>query len=119
METFTKVLSKTDIKKRLAVPTNYLQSLPSLNGDCSVDFKAIDAKGKVWTFKCSIRKKGHPKPVISKGWLAFVGSKKLKAGYKIRFYKESNKVSTATHVFRVQAEKEIKIFGAVLGYAPI
>ena len=82
-----------------------------------MDLKAIDEKGKVWTFKCSIRKKGHPRPVISKGWLAFVGSKKLQAGYKIKFYKENNNVTA--HVFRVQVEKQIKIFGAVFGYAPM
>ncbi|KAL9337310.1 hypothetical protein Peur_069079 [Populus x canadensis] len=79
MARFSKALRKTDIKKRLSVPTGFLSSLPSFNaGGHAVDFQAVDGSGRVWAFRCSIRKKGHPKPVISKGWLAFVHSKSLK-----------------------------------------
>ncbi|KAJ6881461.1 hypothetical protein NC651_028137 [Populus alba x Populus x berolinensis] len=39
----------------------------------------FDDKGHVWTFKCSVRKKGqYPKPVLAKGWLPFVASQKKK-----------------------------------------
>jgi hypothetical protein len=120
MARFSKVLRRTDIKKRLSVPTGFLSSLPPFNGGGhAVDFQAVDGSGRVWNFRCSIRRKGHPKPVISKGWLAFVASKSLKAGDKVRFSKEKNEAGAKTHAYEIRAEKEIKIFGAVFGYAPI
>ncbi|KAJ6294878.1 hypothetical protein OIU76_022875 [Salix suchowensis] len=128
MAKLSKKLSKTDIRRRLSVPTSFLSSLPSFNGAHAVDFQAVDEGGKVWTFKCSIRRRRHPKPVLSKGWhpkpvlskgwLAFVASKGLQAGDKIKFYKGTNDVATA-HAYKVRAKREIKIFGCVLGYAPI
>ncbi|KAJ6868095.1 hypothetical protein NC651_033210 [Populus alba x Populus x berolinensis] len=83
MARFSKVLRKTDIQKRLSVPTGFLSSLPSFNGGAhAVDFQAVDGSGRVWTFRSSIRRNGHPKPVISRGWLAYVHSKSLKVGDK-------------------------------------
>ncbi|PNS99891.2 hypothetical protein POPTR_015G015800v4 [Populus trichocarpa] len=118
MAKFSKKLSKTDVRKRLAVPTRSLSSLPSFDGAHAVYFQAADERGEVWTFKCSIRKRRHPKPVLSKDWLAFVDSKGLKAGDMIEFYKETNEAATA-HAYKVRAERQIKIFGVVFGYAPI
>ena len=119
MASFSKILSPTDICKRLSVPTKSLKSLPSFGGGHDVDFQAVDDKGHVWPFKCSVRKKGrYPKPVLAKGWLPFVASKNLKAGDKVRFYREKNK-STAKRVYKVQVAKEVRIFGVIFGYAPI
>ena len=104
------MLRKTDIKKRLSVPTGFLSSLPSFNaGGHAVDFQAVDGSGRVRAFRCSIRKKGHPKhtAVISKGWLAFVASKSLKVGDKVQFLKEKNEAGAKTHAYEIRAEKEI------------
>ncbi|KAH8487613.1 hypothetical protein H0E87_026264 [Populus deltoides] len=90
-----------------------------INGEILKDFQAVDGSGRVWAFRCSIRKKGHPKPVISKGWLAFVHSKSLKVGDKVQLLREKNEAGAKTHAYEIRAEKEIKIFGAVFGYAPI
>nr|TKS13859.1 hypothetical protein D5086_0000049160 [Populus alba] len=117
MATFSKILGKTDTSKTLSVPTKYLKSLPSFNGGHAVDFQAIDESGFVWTFQCSTCKKGHLKPVLSKGWRAFVRNKKLKVGDKIKI--SLNQTAAATPFYRVQAEKEVKIFGAIFGYSPI
>ena len=117
MTTFSKILSKTDTSKALSVPTKYLKSLPSFKGGHAVSFQAMDGSAFVWTFKCSTRKKGHPKPVLSKGWLAFVRNKKLKAGDKIKFSVLDQ--TAATPFYRVRAEKEVKIFGAIFGYSPV
>ncbi|KAG5229580.1 AP2/ERF and B3 domain-containing protein [Salix suchowensis] len=106
----SKVLRETDVKKRYSVPTGFLSSLPSFNGGHAVDFQAVDGSGRVWPFRCSVRKKGHPKPVISRGWRAFVDSKGLKVGDKVRFYKK-NEAGANNHAYEVRAEKEIKIFG--------
>ncbi|KAJ6969697.1 AP2/ERF and B3 domain-containing protein [Populus alba x Populus x berolinensis] len=113
MARFSKVLRKTDIQKRLSVPTGFLSSLPSFNGGAhAVDFQAVDGSGRVWNFRCSIRRNGHPKPVISRGWLAYVNSKSLKVGDKVQFLKEKNDAGAKKHAYEIRAEKEIKIFGA-------
>ncbi|KAJ6887930.1 B3 domain-containing transcription factor NGA4-like [Populus alba x Populus x berolinensis] len=80
MATSSKIIGKTDTSKRLSVPTKSLKSLPSFNGGHAVEFQAIDESGFVWTFKCSIRKKGqYRKPVLSKGWRASSATRSLKA----------------------------------------
>ncbi|KAJ6672836.1 hypothetical protein OIU85_014109 [Salix viminalis] len=118
MTTFSKILRKTDTSKALSLPTKFFKySLPSFNGGHAVTFQAMDESGFVWTFKCSTRKKGqYPKPVLSKGWLAFVRNKKLKVGDKIKF---SLHQTAATPFCRVRAEKEVKIFRSIFGYSPI
>ncbi|KAJ6376083.1 hypothetical protein OIU77_000954 [Salix suchowensis] len=114
----TKILSKTDTSKALSLPTKFFKdSLPSFNGGHAVTFQAMDESGFVWTFKCSTRKEGHPKPVLSKGWLAFARSKKLKVGDKIKF--SVLDPTAAVPFYGVRAEKEVKIFGAIFGYSPI
>jgi hypothetical protein len=119
MAEFSKLLTKMDIHKRLSLPTKFFKPLPSLKGSHVRDFPAIDESGFGWTFQCSTRKKGHPKPVLSKGWLAFVRHKELKAGDRVKFFKEKDQSGTATPFYRIEAEKEIKIFGVVFGYSPI
>lgn len=78
-----------------------------------MDIQGNDNEGNVWTFKCSIRKKGHPK-LLSKDWLAFVACKSLKGGDKLTFYLVKKKSSTATHVYRVLDAKQIKMYN-ILG----
>ena len=119
MANFWKILRKTDTKKRLSVPIRFLRSLPPFKlGSHAVTFEATDEKGKAWPFQCSIRKRGqYPKPVLTRCWVAFVKSKKLQVGDKVRFIKHMNR-ATATISYKVRAEKEIKVFGAIFGYAP-
>ncbi|KAJ6969715.1 LOW QUALITY PROTEIN: hypothetical protein NC653_034301 [Populus alba x Populus x berolinensis] len=71
------------------------------------------------TFQCSIRKTGqYPKPVLTRGWVAFVKSKNLQVGDKVRFIKRKNR-ATAAISYKVRAEKAIKISGAPFGRARI
>ncbi|KAF9667360.1 hypothetical protein SADUNF_Sadunf15G0015000 [Salix dunnii] len=120
MEDVSKILKKTDAKKRLSFPTRFLKSLPPFKlGSNAVEFEATDEKGEPWAFQCSTRKsRSYRKPVLTRGWVAFVKSKKLQIGDKVRFIKYKNR-ATATISYKVRAEKEIKIFGATFGYAPI
>ncbi|KAH8487601.1 hypothetical protein H0E87_026252 [Populus deltoides] len=119
MAQVSKILKKIDTTKRLSVPTRFLRSLPPFKlGSHAVTFEATDEKGEAWAFQCSIRKRGHPKPVLQRGWVAFVRSKKLQVGDKVRFIKHKNR-ATAAISYKVRAEKAIKIFGATFGYARI
>ncbi|KAJ6359377.1 hypothetical protein OIU76_000999 [Salix suchowensis] len=107
MAEFSKLLTNTDIQKRLSLPTKFYNSLPSFEGIHAVSFQAMDeSTGLVWTFQCSVRREGHPKPVLSKGWLEFVRSKKLQVGDTIRF-------SVLDQI--VLGEKEVKIYCAIFG----
>ncbi|XVE85185.1 hypothetical protein DITRI_Ditri17bG0071400 [Diplodiscus trichospermus] len=83
-----KILKKTDIEKRLSVPTVKKQCFLNFRGQHKVEFKVRDKNGKVWPFVCSTRKKkGYPKPVLSKGWLQFVRHWRLAIGDQVIFYR--------------------------------
>ncbi|KAF9667362.1 hypothetical protein SADUNF_Sadunf15G0015200 [Salix dunnii] len=85
MEEFSKILRKTDTKKRLSLPIRLYKSFPPFkSGRHTVEFEATDEKGEPWVFQCSTRKSGpYPKPVLTRGWVAFVKSKKLQIGDKL------------------------------------
>lgn len=76
---FIKNLTKTDIEKRLSVPSKKKRCFLNFRGQHKVEFKVTDDNGKDWLFSCSIRSKkaGYPKPVLSKGWIQFVRCWKL------------------------------------------
>ncbi|TYJ40830.1 hypothetical protein E1A91_A04G168600v1 [Gossypium mustelinum] len=79
---FIKRLTKTDIEKRLSVPSKKKRCFLNFHGRHKVDVKVKDDNAKDWLFGCSIRreKDAYPKPVLSKGWLQFVRCWKLAIG---------------------------------------
>ncbi|CAK7324634.1 unnamed protein product [Dovyalis caffra] len=79
-----KLLTPTDIKHRLAYPTQKLDAIPIPLGQNVVGFAVRDATGRVWNFELSVRARGrHPKPVIIGDWLLFVREKGLVVGDRI------------------------------------
>ncbi|GKV53422.1 hypothetical protein SLEP1_g59949 [Rubroshorea leprosula] len=90
---FSKYLSKTDIGKRLSVPSKSLKHLPAFKeGRHTVDFKVRDENGHAWTFRCSTRtKKKHLKPVLTKGWREFVCKRRLISGDKVELHRDEEK----------------------------
>ncbi|MBA0649595.1 hypothetical protein Goklo_017143, partial [Gossypium klotzschianum] len=85
----SKQLRKTDIKKRLTIPSKSLKYFPSLAGKHKVTFKARDDSGRSRKFQIYTRKgKRYLKPVLTRGWLDFVRAKELTIGDKIEFYRE-------------------------------
>ncbi|OMO56635.1 Ovarian tumor, otubain [Corchorus capsularis] len=67
---FTKTLSKTDVEKRLALPTKYMKHLPEFRGghQAVLNLPVGDVNGTQWHFGYTIRCQGHPKPVLSSGF---------------------------------------------------
>ncbi|KAJ6760299.1 hypothetical protein OIU79_025202 [Salix purpurea] len=119
MASFSKMITKTDTEKRLSFPIKFLESLPPSHGGHAVDFQAKDENAEVWTFRCSTRKKGrYNKPVLSKGWRAFASRKKLKVGDRIEFYEARNQTTDESPCYGVRVEREIKLLGSRIGYAP-
>ncbi|KAK6254124.1 hypothetical protein QUC31_015844 [Theobroma cacao] len=109
---FSKILTKTDVEKRLSIPTKHLKSFPCFQGGHAVNFRAIDESGKVWPLQCSIRKGKYLKPVVFRGWVEFVRSNKLEVSDKIKFYGEPG------GEYMIKVKKPVKVFGAIIGYAP-
>ena len=118
---FRKKLVSTDLKQKLSVPSKkYQQLFPSLNnidGRLAVEFEARDRNGVPWKFSCSIRKMGHPKPVInSKGWLQFARAKGLKEGNEVIFSMHTPRTGSGTSFYTIHVvRKTVPIFGALVG----
>ncbi|XWS62433.1 hypothetical protein CRYUN_Cryun06bG0010400 [Craigia yunnanensis] len=90
MEILLKNLKKTDIEKRLTIPSKSLKYFPPLSGKHMVDFQVKDESDRVWEFRISTRKKNNKylKPVLTKGWRKFVCKKELRIGDRVAFYME-------------------------------
>ncbi|XVF01171.1 hypothetical protein REPUB_Repub04eG0065400 [Reevesia pubescens] len=88
----SKILKPTDVRVRLSFPTATMREHFRLEGGTqSVDFEVRDKNRKVWTFRLYTRKNdGHPKPVLTKGWIEFVKQKKLRVGDKVIFLVHEN-----------------------------
>ncbi|XVF01175.1 hypothetical protein REPUB_Repub04eG0065800 [Reevesia pubescens] len=117
MKLFSKLLSQTDIRKRLSIPMKSFVSFPRFKVGHALDLQVKDESGSLWLFRFSIRKKHYLKPVFSKGWCKFVQSKNLQVGDKVKFYKEKDEASGAQ--FKIKAKKPVKIFGVVFGYVKV
>ncbi|XWS40392.1 hypothetical protein CRYUN_Cryun18bG0137300 [Craigia yunnanensis] len=133
MKIVSKNLRKTDIEKRLTIPSASLNYFPPLNGKHMVDFHVRDESDRVWKFRICTRKKNkYLKPVLTKGWREFVCSKGLRYGDGVAFYMDkeqagavNKKLSIGDRVVfyvdkeeagtvKYHVEKAVKIFGFVL-----
>lgn len=116
---FSKELTKTDVMKRMSIPTNKLPHLPQFQGAChAVVLEVEDERGQVWNMRCSIRKRKYLKPVISSSWVAFARSKNLGIGDKIFFYRGLNDEDgpSGSVKYKIKVQKATKVFGAIVGY---
>ncbi|KAJ9158961.1 hypothetical protein P3X46_024501 [Hevea brasiliensis] len=99
---FCKSLTKIDVEKKLAVPTKALTHLPSFGDSHHFYIEAKDDRGYFWSFQCSIRRNGHPKPILSSGtWLPFVRYRSLRVGDTIKLYKEHDQFTGVDYKIEV------------------
>ena len=108
MEVFSKMLSQTDVGVRFSFPTATMREHFRLEeGTQSVDFQVRDKDRKAWTFRLYTRKNdGHPKPVVTKGWIDFVKQKNLRVGDKMIFL-----VHESGDQLEIRVQRNIKLFG--------
>ncbi|OMP11640.1 hypothetical protein CCACVL1_00374 [Corchorus capsularis] len=107
MELFTKLLTQTDIERRLSVPTHILNSIPFVDeDDRHADLQVKDSGGGLWTFRCICRDGAYAKPVFSKGWLEFVHAKKLKVDDKVVLFKDKDDNQGAVS-YRIEVRREV------------
>ncbi|KAK8304276.1 hypothetical protein V6Z12_D04G210800 [Gossypium hirsutum] len=86
---FTKILTVTDVKKSLAVPSSILHLFPPfINGGHKVTFPVVSGTSR-WTIDCTTRRMGsYKKPVLSgKPWLRFATANKLQVGDRFTLYR--------------------------------
>ncbi|KAK8516630.1 hypothetical protein V6N13_080723 [Hibiscus sabdariffa] len=83
---FSKKLTRTDIKHRLAVPTKILPSLPDFNGGHAVVIPLVHGR-KTWRIVCAVRKQKHKKPEFRGEWRKFVTDESLQVNDRITIYK--------------------------------
>lgn len=109
---FSKMLTHTDVSRRLAWPSQHLDMLFEILGRQAsnrnsplfrrVNFQVLDEKQQIWKFSCSTRHFGHPKPVLTGGWLAFARTQLLQPGDVILFYRNHDPASRAPFVVYVK-----------------
>ncbi|KAJ0017599.1 hypothetical protein Pint_09616 [Pistacia integerrima] len=79
---FSKKLTKTDVENRLSVTTKSLSSFPPFGEHQNyLDILVDDDEGHKWPFRLVVRRGRYGKPVLSVGWLHFVGTKQLQSGF--------------------------------------
>ncbi|XVE94155.1 hypothetical protein REPUB_Repub01dG0257200 [Reevesia pubescens] len=99
---FSKSLTDTDINKRLAIPVKVLPAFSDFSGSHAVRIHLMYGT-RVWPIVCSIRKKGHKKPVFSGGWRNFVICNNFNVGDRLTLYKVQDE-DGSSH-YRVEVEK--------------
>lgn len=115
MAIVSKELKKTDIEKRLTIPSKALKRFPSLGRNHVVTFKARDESGHPWEFQIYTRKgQKYSKPVLTRGWREFVCTKELTVGDRVEFDKEEKEQGGGAVMYRVRVVRAVKIFGYVL-----
>ncbi|XVE94158.1 hypothetical protein REPUB_Repub01dG0257600 [Reevesia pubescens] len=112
---FSKSLTDTDIKKRLAIPAKVLPAFSDFSGSHAVIIHLMYGT-RVWPIVCSIRKKGHKKPVFSGGWRNFVICNNFNVGDRLTLYKVQDE-DGSSH-YRVEVEKPASRPSGVLISSP-
>ncbi|GLT97027.1 hypothetical protein SLE2022_146140 [Rubroshorea leprosula] len=119
MQLFSKPLTSTDTRKRLAIPTNSLTSLIHNRGGNAVELHVRHGTA-VWPIMCTTRRKGYKKPVLSKGWRSFVLKNKLNVGDIVTLFKEADEAGYLN--YRIEVERvdgpSLKHAGATVGNTP-
>lgn len=107
---FEKIAKPTDVRVRFSFPTSSLMFLPRFEeGAHAMDFTVMDNSGHVWNFRCSTRRNGYKKPVLSAGWLRFVHHYDVSVNDKIVLFWEPGNV-TGVH-YKIEIKRKIKLHG--------
>ncbi|MBA0751117.1 hypothetical protein Gogos_002481, partial [Gossypium gossypioides] len=106
---FSKLLSDTDINKRLAVPSAIQCSLPPFNGGHALIFQYLHGT-RFWPILYSIRTEGYSKPVFSgRLWRNFVIYNNLNVGDRFTLYQVQ--VKDGSSYYRADVGREIDFLG--------
>ncbi|XVE50109.1 hypothetical protein DITRI_Ditri01bG0135300 [Diplodiscus trichospermus] len=119
MDYFEKDLTHVDVKKQMAIPSDFICHLPLYEGGRTIFLPVHDVSGKVWeNFGYYIRKEGedYAKPVFQGDWRKYVREKRLNPGDKIIFRVEYNAANGGPR-YTIAARRKIPLFGNTLGWS--
>ena len=118
MPSFVKYLTKVDVEKQMAVPTDFIKHLPRYQGGETIYFPVHDVSGNVWeSFGYYIRREGqdHPKPAFQGHWRNYVRAKRLTPDDRIIFRVEEN--ADGVTRYTIASQRRSVIFGATIGWS--
>ncbi|XWS10928.1 hypothetical protein CRYUN_Cryun38cG0040500 [Craigia yunnanensis] len=112
MPYFVKDLTKVDVNKQMAIPTNFIEHLPCYQGRETIYIPVHDVSGNVWErFRYYINQ-DYPKPVFQGDWRKYVHAKHLTPGDKIIFRVEEN--ADGVPRYTITAQRRIVVFGTIV-----
>ncbi|GKV23664.1 hypothetical protein SLEP1_g33368 [Rubroshorea leprosula] len=105
MPSFSKFLCDSDVKKQLAIKSNFVQHPSASRRGATVYFPVVDVTSETsWEFGYYVRRNGHQKPVFQGEWQDYRRVKGLKVDDKITFWADHGH-------YRIKAQRKIKLFG--------
>ncbi|XVF78773.1 hypothetical protein PTKIN_Ptkin14bG0163200 [Pterospermum kingtungense] len=119
MAYFEKHLSKVDVEKQMAIPSNFTEHLPQYEGGRTIYFPVHDVSDKIWeSFGYYIRRKegGYAKPVFQGDWRKYVRAKRLVSGDKIIFRVEEDAVN-GDRTYTIAAQKRVRLLGTTVAWS--
>ncbi|XVF78774.1 hypothetical protein PTKIN_Ptkin14bG0163300 [Pterospermum kingtungense] len=119
MAYFEKYLTDVDVKKQMAIPTDFMGHLPRYQGGETISFPVHNVFGNVYeSFGYYIRREGqdYPKPVFQGDWRKYIRAKGLTPGDKIIFRVEENAANGAPR-YMIAAQKRVTLFGSIVGWS--
>ncbi|XVF78775.1 hypothetical protein PTKIN_Ptkin14bG0163400 [Pterospermum kingtungense] len=117
MPSFQKELTKVDVQKQMAIPTDFMIHLPHYQGGETIFFPVHDVSGNVYErFGYYIRREGqdYPRPVFQGDWRKYVCDKFLTLGDKIIFRVEENAVDGAPRYTIAAQKRRLTLFGTTI-----
>lgn len=111
MEIFAKVLTITDIKRRLSFSYGCIPALPRFEGCHVIMLQVEDDAGILWNFGCMLQSGVNPKLVIVSGWIPFVRDRGLCNGDIVSLYKEEVIIEGAQ--YKIKVKKKIDSLSCV------
>ncbi|EOY20511.1 Uncharacterized protein TCM_046144 [Theobroma cacao] len=112
MAHFEKYLTEVDVKKQMAIPTDFMRHLPYYEGGRTIFLPVYDVSGNLWeNFGYYIRREGkdYARPVFQGDWRKYVRANNLKPGDKIIFRVEENDANGAPR-YTIAAQRRIFLF---------
>ncbi|KAK4840159.1 hypothetical protein QYF36_001310 [Acer negundo] len=110
----TKLLTQSNITKKVFLPTQILKHIPIPQGTHFVDLQVKNSMEQVWTLRLYTRPTGqYPTPVFTVGWLEFVRAKHLQVGDKLIFSGHQVRASEGElqMQYRIQVTRTIDLQG--------
>ncbi|KAJ0027361.1 hypothetical protein Pint_35240 [Pistacia integerrima] len=109
-QVFSKVLSPTDITRKLALPIKAFNRFHFPEGVNYVHFMVTDSDGIRYNFRLAKRNSGnYSKPEITGGWRQFARNKGLQPGDMVTLNVQQGEAGAVHYIIKVT--KMIRLFG--------